>query len=635
MAEAPDDSLQAFGVDSSAGWPDRFGASLQEWSSSALGKTIRTLSLFSGAGGLDIGFKQAGFDIKLASDIDERFTATLIANGGSDGLLGSTEVLTVDIRDYTPRSGESFDFIIGGPPCQTFSAAGRRAGGVLGTADQRGALFEEYVRLLGILQPQGFLFENVYGITGAGGGAAWNDIQQAFSGVGYSIHSRILDAADYGVPQHRERLFIVGVKSGTYEFPRPTHGPDSLTGFDYFRAEEAISGVEPPSSEDPASVGGRYGHLLDNIPPGLNYSFYTDKMGHPTPVFAWRSKFSDFLYKAAPNEPVRTIKAQGGLFTGPFHWESRPFTTAELKRLQTFPDSYHIVGGRQAIIQQIGNSVPPQLARVLALSVLEQVFGVPSPIRLESLSAQVRLGFRQRKRERTMQYAQTAAAAIESLTAAKSKALHFEHTYTGHLSKGFGWTQNTTKNENLPVNVRREGDLWEIRLGSPDDITPEFEVRIESTSGRDWGIEPKSVVLYGTMLDNNMYTSAWKAFEYELMSQQIKDDLVQLCGYYQYPPLLKAQLLIHRRNDVRAEWKIVKLVASGIGVRETLPLSALAHLWGVSNEEARVATNFLRELGYEVRNNNTNPRIQSGSYLIPYPFPSLNPMSVQFKKSLV
>ena len=80
-------------------------------------------------------------------------------------------------------------------------------------------------------------------------------------------------------------------------------------------------------------MNGRYGHLLAEVPPGLNYSFFTEKMGHPRPVFAWRSKFSDFLYKADPSEPIRTLKAQGGQYTGPFHWANRPFTIGEFKRL--------------------------------------------------------------------------------------------------------------------------------------------------------------------------------------------------------------------------------------------------------------------------------------------------------------
>jgi DNA (cytosine-5)-methyltransferase 1 len=179
--------------------------------------------------------------------------------------------------------------------------------------DARGTLFHEFVRILQVVRPRGFLFENVYGITGANGGQAWAQIRDAFTEAGYRVFHRILDAADYGVPQHRERAIIVGVREGTFAFPRPTHGPDSPNDRPYYTAGLAVSDAAF-ETDTPAMVNGRYGHLLSEVPPGLNYSFFTERMGHPRPVFAWRSKFSDFLYKADPSVPVRTIKAQGSQY---------------------------------------------------------------------------------------------------------------------------------------------------------------------------------------------------------------------------------------------------------------------------------------------------------------------------------
>lgn len=124
----------------------------------------------------------------------------------------------------------------------------------------------------------------------------------------------------------------------------------------------------------------------------------------PEPIFAWRSKFSDFLYKADPHTPIRTLKARGGQYTGPFHWDNRPFGLAEMKRLQTIPDAYQIVGKRQVAMHQIGNSVPPQVARVLAVSILSQVFGVTLPVELPLLREHEQLGFRTRKRGLTAVY---------------------------------------------------------------------------------------------------------------------------------------------------------------------------------------------------------------------------------------
>lgn len=355
-------------------WQDQFGDALRRWAVAAHPPRIKTLSLFSGAGGLDIAFHDAGYEVRALVEIEPRFVKTLEANSGPNKYLGHNYIFNVDIRNFESGGIGEVDFIIGGPPCQTFSAAGRRAAGVAGLKDSRGTLFGEYVRLLRELNPKGFLFENVYGITGAEQGSAWDQIISEFRKVGYQVSWRILDSADFGVPQHRERVFIVGQKTGQFLFPRPTHGPDSLTDRNFVDAKSVVGDVQISNSDSLRKVVGRYGRLLDEIPPGLNYSFFTEKFNHPRPVFAWRSKFSDFLYKAHPDYPVRTVKAQGGQYTGPFHWDSRPFTLDELKRLQTFPDAYRIVGGRGVVIHQIGNSVAPQQARILALAVLDQVF---------------------------------------------------------------------------------------------------------------------------------------------------------------------------------------------------------------------------------------------------------------------
>ena len=199
------DFCQALDVELKNSWQGAFGTALHSWVKDTLPKPIRTLSLFSGAGGLDIGFHDAGFEIVEQVEIEDKFVASLRANSGHGKYFPESKVESIDIREFYPPADMKVDFIIGGPPCQSFSAAGRRAAGVQGTSDQRGTLFEEYVPLLKQLKPKGFLFENVYGITGANDGKAWQSICKAFAGAGYTISPRVLDAADYGVPQHRER----------------------------------------------------------------------------------------------------------------------------------------------------------------------------------------------------------------------------------------------------------------------------------------------------------------------------------------------------------------------------------------------------------------------------------------------
>ena len=406
------EALDFLNIQETPGWPDHFGDSFRAWLNKKAINPIKTLSLFSGGGGLDIAFHDMGFDIRECVEIENKFTETLKANSQKGKKLSDTLITSIDIREYEPKVKE-IDFIIGGPPCQSFSAAGARAAGVKGIDDQRGTLFEEYVRILKQLNPKGFLFENVYRIVGAQDGKPWELIQKAFQDAGYQLFWRIIDAADYGVPQHRERLIIVGVKVGQFLFPYPTHGPDSLDRRPFYNARMAVNGLE--TSNGQIGLGGRHGHLLNDIPPGLNYSFYTEKLGHPQPIFGWRSKFSDYLYKADPEVPVRTIKAQGGQYTGPFSWENRPFTLAELKRLQTFPDDYLISGNRQIAIMQLGNSVPPQLGRIFAVSILNQIFNMELPFSIKYMPQLMLLGFRTRKAALTKIYAQKAKEAIAQL----------------------------------------------------------------------------------------------------------------------------------------------------------------------------------------------------------------------------
>lgn len=157
-------------------WTDQFGLSLRKCLIKHGHSPIKTLSLFSGGGGLDIAFHDSGFDIVQMVEIEARYVQTLEKNSLPGGWLEDSQPICIDIRKFFPATDLRVDFIIGGPPCQTFSAAGRRAAGVAGTADPRGMLFQEYVRLLKALEPKGFLFENVYGITGANGGEAWQEV---------------------------------------------------------------------------------------------------------------------------------------------------------------------------------------------------------------------------------------------------------------------------------------------------------------------------------------------------------------------------------------------------------------------------------------------------------------------------
>jgi len=623
------DVLSALEVDQDGGWPDRFGRGLRPHVVGRLRKEIRVLSLFSGGGGLDIGFHDAGFSIIECNEIEKDFAKTLDENSSHMGYLAGSKIVCKDIREYTPNCGP-IDFIIGGPPCQTFSAAGARAAGVNGTDDERGNLFLEYARILEQLSPRGFLFENVYRIIGAQRGAAWEKIQEAFRSLGYILHWRILDAADFGVPQFRERLFIVGLKEGTYKFPFPTHGPDSLDKRPYYTASAAVSDIDV--SDCKTGLGGRHGHLLYDIPPGLNYSFYTDKLGHPKPIFGWRSKFSDYLYKADPNRPVRTIKAQGGQYTGPFSWENRPFNVEELKRLQTFPDEYRLIGNRQKAIHQLGNSVPPQIARILALSIMDQVFGIDLGFNIQAMPDNFSLGFRRRKAQLTSYYSRLAEEAIAQIRPSSTQggsSIADSKSYA--ISSDFGLLENPSANS-VTYCGQCTVDAAECKItikdGSRKSIAYRISVRALGGGLGPIAAEAVDIEVYSTKKESII--AAWKYFEIIVKKYAHKDDLVQLFGYYQYKQCLPiaVELVAHSLKR-QPFWLFWKKVSEGRGVGDILAVESLQHIFGVQKVEVRELLSTLKKCGYEIRSNNTNKQIPEGTYLIPYSFPSLNERSLQ------
>lgn len=619
--------------DSSDAWWDRFGESIRQHAVDA-GDTIRTLSLFSGAGGLDIGFHDAGFEIVEAVELDPKLAASLQSNVGEGRYFGEkTNVVVGDICEYDPILTD-IDFIIGGPPCQTFSAAGARASGVAGRKDARGNLFQEYVRILKKLKPKGFLFENVYRILGANQGKDWQAIILAFSEAGYDLKFRVLDTADFGVPQNRERLIVVGVKRGMeivdYRFPQPTHGIDSPSNRLPSNAYQALRGIN--SLPEKSCLNGRFGGLLNEIPPGLNYSFFTEKMGHPNPIFAWRSKFSDFLYKADPEEPVRTIKAQGGQYTGPFHWDSRPFSKDEYKRLQTFPDRYEMTGSKGTVVKQIGNSVPPQFARILALSIREQVFGKTIPLELPTINDELTLSFRKQKSQRTKKYRQKAREAIELLSNQEPKtgdALPAKF----NLNIADNFAVKLDKSGGLEARIDQYVDLLKIAIAIRGHKTSEACVDISPV--QKWALPHKRIKLYFDDNCQKTFTAAWKVLELYLSKNGYKADLEQLNGYYQYKPRINCVLECEKKNIFGTiDSELLNSIISGELAQRKINIVDIALERELDEKVIYNQFKILKSIGYAIRNSKTNIAMAQNEFLIPYAFPTLSPLSVQLNKAI-
>ena len=273
------------------------------------------------------------------------------------------------------RGRERPDLLIGGPPCTPFSKSGfwldwKRAG-----LDPDASLLQAYTRVLAESRPRAFILENVYALTykNRASAPAFSRLLDEIDGAGYSCSWRVLNAADFGVPQLRPRLFIVGApkRSRLPELPEPTHGgrwerrTTGNDGLPHVTTGEALAGLLAPAEQE-ETVRGKWGHLLEEIPPGENYLHYTAERGHPNPVFDWRSRYWSFLLKLDPARPSPTIQAQPGPNVGPFHWENRRLRVPELRRLFTFPDDFELMGRRASVQSQIGNSVPPLLAQRVA-----------------------------------------------------------------------------------------------------------------------------------------------------------------------------------------------------------------------------------------------------------------------------
>lgn len=339
------------------------------------------ISLFSGAGGLDLGVEAAGFRVTAAVERDRDAVLTMEKN------FPDTTVLKGDILD-TPtsvimkaaglRGRARPDLLVGGPPCTPFSKSGFWLEWKRDGLDPDASLLQSYTRVLAEARPRKFILENVYALTynNKASKDAYTRLLREIDEAGYDYRAKVLHAADYGVPQARPRLFVIGVEKGDRlpEHPEPTHGGSwerRKTGSadrPHVTAAEALDGVlaEPEPEE---VLRGQYAHLLRDIPPGDNYLYYTEERGHPDPQFRWRSRFWSFLLKLDPDKPSPTIQAQPGPNVGPFHWENRRLRVPEVKRLFTFPDAFELVGSRGSIQAQLGNSVPPLLAQRVAEAV--------------------------------------------------------------------------------------------------------------------------------------------------------------------------------------------------------------------------------------------------------------------------
>ena len=338
-------------------------------------RALTCASLFSGCGGLDLGLHRAGFNIAFAEDIDPLCAESHKANFPETPFhLGSITDLSPDLFRATAKAGvRQIDLLAGGPPCPPYSKSRfyrtekpRALGDPVGWESING-----YLKTLDFIRPRAFLLENVPGLAYTVHADALALITDTARTLGYEVSHRVLNAADFGVPQMRERLFVIGTMT-PFVWPEPTHAENPEPGlFEFLEpwvtAGDAIGDLDSDENADDAGhfAGGARHDLLKQVPPGDNYLFFTEKRGHPEPIFNWRSRYWSFLLKLSPDLPAWTIQARRSNNMGPFHWRNRILRISEIKRLQSFPDDWTVSGKVTDQWRQIGNAVPPLLAERL------------------------------------------------------------------------------------------------------------------------------------------------------------------------------------------------------------------------------------------------------------------------------
>jgi DNA (cytosine-5)-methyltransferase 1 len=359
---------------------------------------MKSISLFSGAGGMDIGMRQAGFDILASIELDEHCIATLCA--AQEQEKTSTKIIHADITTIDPDclmtqlkiKPNELDVLFGGPPCQSFSLAGKQQG----LEDIRGPLLFEIIRFAKIIQPKIILLEQVKGLLSSKGdtnqrGEIFEMFLSELKAIGYTPKWQVIKSADFGVPQLRERLFVVATKiSNTFSFPEPTHAPaDSCNGLfpmqAYISVGEVLCGLGCPAPKVRGqTVYERLDSHVDVTPerdreriaqvPEGSYLAAQLHLGEDLRG-GLSSKDTTKYLRLHRNRPSNTLRC-GEIFYHPT--ENRYLTPRECMRIHGYPDNYYLKGpirSRTGSVRnldqhrQVANSVPPPLARALGQAI--------------------------------------------------------------------------------------------------------------------------------------------------------------------------------------------------------------------------------------------------------------------------
>ena len=345
------------------------------------------IDLFAGVGGLSLGFEMEGFDILLANEFDQSIATAYKENHKSTNVVVG-DITSLDLSKVFGEYVNKIDVVIGGPPCQGFSQKGKRKT----INDERNFLFKHYVEVVKFVKPKYFVMENVPNLLTAEKGFFLNEIKGLFKGYGYSIRYGILNAADYGVPQNRRRAIIIGKYLATPpELPLPCKQKvtiwDAISDLAYLESGEGEFEQEYRNSpksdyEKKMRKGSKilYNHMatkhsalalerLSLIPPNAGKEVLPKE--HIT-----KSVYSGTWSRMKQNDVAVTITTRfdtpsSGKFTHPFL--NRAITVREAARLQSFPDTFKFIGSKMSQMKQVGNAVPPLLARKIARVIMNDI----------------------------------------------------------------------------------------------------------------------------------------------------------------------------------------------------------------------------------------------------------------------
>lgn len=348
---------------------------------------LKVIDLFSGVGGLSKGFEMAGFESDFAIEINTQIAESYYHNNPKTRVL-STDISKINIKsEFKSRTGDNY-IVVGGPPCQGFSQKGKR----LGLNDERNFLIKQYLKVVEHTRPAAVVIENVPGLLSTENGYFLEQVENSLRAIGYCLYHRVLNAVNYGVPQLRARAFIVGIKKRQglrpFEWPQEsairTTVEEAISDLPVLKSGEGLSPIRLKSK-----ANSKYQHYLRDRKDNLLFNHVATR--HSQTVLErlsmipenggrdslplehlTKSIYSGTWTRLRAGEPARTITTRfdtpsSGMFTLPT--QDRCLTVREAARIQSFPDSFEFLGNKSNQMVQVGNAVPPLLAKALATAI--------------------------------------------------------------------------------------------------------------------------------------------------------------------------------------------------------------------------------------------------------------------------